>query len=326
MPHKRNLEHTELTFKYMRLDGEVETLIDFLLRRFRYLDENGWRKNIEEKLILVDGKIGTANLKLNNNQNIIYLRPDSLEPKIDPYFDVIFEDDTLIGINKSGNLPTSPSGKYFKNTLSNLIKKKFGWETIYTLHRLDRETSGVIIFAKKKIIAQKMASLFQKQQIKKIYSAILSKHLPNDTNKRLSEAYISLPIGRDRNSRIRIKQSVDLNGKPSQTYFKEIEKIGKYSIVEVRPFTGRTHQIRVHAAHIGCSILGDKLYGLPNDGFINWLNEGDDFLRAQQFPLHRQLLHASEIRFPHPITDKETIICAKENTFMKELSLNNSIE
>jgi len=306
----------------MRVDGKVETLIEFLLRRFRYLDEHGWRENIKEKLIWIDGKVGTAKLKLYNNQEIIYLRPDYLEPKVDSNFEVIFEDDSLIGLNKSGNLPTSPSGKYFKNTLSGLIKKNFGWDKIYTIHRLDRETSGVIIFAKRKIIAQKMASIFQKKQIQKIYSAILSNHLPNDSNKSLSDAYISLPIGRDRNSNIRIKQSVNLKGKPSQTYFKEIKKIGNYSIAEVRPFTGRTHQIRVHAAHIGCSILGDKLYGLPNDGFINWLNKGDDFLRTQNFPLHRQLLHALEIKFPHPITNKETIIRAEENTFLKELNHN----
>ena len=96
-----------------------------------------------------------------------------------------------------------------------LIIKYIGWKTIYTIHRLDRETSGVIIFAKKQMIAQKMASLFQNKQIKKIYSAIISKHLPNDSNNRLSEAYISLPIGRDINSRIRIKQGVSIKGKPS---------------------------------------------------------------------------------------------------------------
>tara|TARA_Y100001970_G_scaffold258189_1_gene337786 strand:+ start:1082 stop:2053 length:972 start_codon:yes stop_codon:yes gene_type:complete len=317
---KIDSDHTKLIFDYMRINGKVETLLEFLLRRFRYLDENEWKKNIHKKRLWVNDKLGYANLKLYNNQKIIYLRPDFLEPKVDKNFEVIFEDDSLIGINKSGNLPTSPSGKYFKNTLSNLVKEKFGWEKIYTLHRLDRETSGAIMFAKNVKIAQKMASHFQNRRIKKIYSAILSKHLPNKSKKTFSEAYISLPIGRDIKSKIRIKQSVNYNGKPSQTYFKEIEKIKNYSIVEIRPFTGRTHQIRVHAAFIGCSILGDKLYGLPKDGFINWLNEGDNYLRSKNFPLHRQLLHSLEIRFPHPMTNKDTIIRARENNFMKALN------
>jgi len=305
----------------MRVEGKVETLLDFLLRRFRYLNCEEWLDNIKAKRIWVDGELGSANLKLKNHQRIVYFRPDYLEPQVDPSFDVIFEDEYLIGLNKSGNLPTSPSGKYFKNTLLNLIKERFGWEKLYTLHRLDRETSGVIIFAKRQKVAKTMSKHFREKRIKKIYSAVLSHHLPQDSNKKFSEAYISLPIGQDLNSKIRIKQSVNFLGKPCQTHFKEIKKFGNLSLVEIRPLTGRTHQIRVHAAHIGCAILGDKLYGLPNDGFINWLKEGDDYLRTQNFPLHRQLLHALEISFPHPITNKETIIRTEKDSLLNELNL-----
>ena len=313
-------EHTELTFHYMRVDGQVETLLDFLLRRFRYLDDQEWRKNIKARRLWVDGNLGRANLKLRSSQKIVYLRPDYLEPEVDPHFEIIFEDDALIALSKSGNLPTSPSGKYFKNTLVSLIKAKFDWKKLYTLHRLDRETSGVIVFAKRHEIAQTMAAHFRKKRIHKVYSAILSRHLPNNTEQEVPEAYISLPIGHDIKSEIRIKQSVNSQGKPSQTHFREIEKIGDFSLVEARPLTGRTHQIRVHAAHLGCAIVGDKLYGLQNDGFINWLNEGDAYLRAQNFPLHRQLLHALEIRFPHPVTSEETVIRAEDKNLLTELN------
>ena len=313
-------EHTELTFHYMRVGGQVETLLDFLLRRFRYLDDKEWSKNIKAQRLWVDGKLGRANLKLRSSQKIVYLRPDYLEPEVDRHFEIIFEDNALIALSKSGNLPTSPSGKYFKNTLVSLIKAQFGWKKLYTLHRLDRETSGVIVFAKKHEIAQTMAEHFRKKRIHKIYSAILNRHLPNNSEHENTEAYISLPIGQDVKSEIRIKQSVNFQGKPCQTHFREIEIMGDYSLVEVRPLTGRTHQIRVHAAHMGCAIVGDKLYGLPNDGFINWLSEGDDYLRAHNFPLHRQLLHALEIRFPHPVTNEETVIRAEENNLLTELN------
>jgi len=312
-------DHTELTFHYMRLDGQVETLLDFLLRRFRYLDDQEWRENIKAQRLWVDGKPGRANLKLHSNQKIVYLRPDYLEPEVDPHFEIIFEDDALIALSKSGNLPTSPSGKYFKNTLISLLKAQFDWKKLYTLHRLDRETSGVIIFAKRHEIAQTMAAHFRNKRINKIYSAVLSNHLPDNSEQEVAEVYISLPIGQDLNSDIRIKQSVNPQGKTCQTHFREIKKFGDYSLVEVRTFTGRTHQIRVHAAHLGCSIVGDKLYGLPNDGFISWLSEGDDYLRAQNFPLHRQLLHALEIRFPHPVTSEEIIIRADDRNLISEL-------
>ena len=313
-------DHTELTFHYMRLEGQVETLLDFLLRRFRYLDDQEWRKNIKAQRLWVDGKLGRANLKLRSNQKIVYLRPDYLEPEVDPHFEIIFEDDALIALSKSGNIPTSPSGKYFKNTLVSLIKSQFGWKKLYTLHRLDRETSGVIVFAKRHEIAQTMAAHFRNKRINKIYSAVLSNHLPYNAEQEVAEVFISLPIGQDIKSDIRIKQSVDPHGKTCQTYFREIKKMGDYSLVEVRTYTGRTHQIRVHAAHLGCAIVGDKLYGLPNDGFINWLSEGDDYLSAQNFPLHRQLLHALEIRFPHPVTTEELVIRAEDKNLISELN------
>ncbi len=93
-------DHTELTFHYMRLEGQVETLLDFLLRRFRYLDDQEWRKNIKAQRLWVDGKPGRANLKLRSNQKIVYIRPDYLEPEVDPHFEIIFEDDSLIALSK----------------------------------------------------------------------------------------------------------------------------------------------------------------------------------------------------------------------------------
>ncbi|MDC0188178.1 RluA family pseudouridine synthase [bacterium] len=320
MSIKMTSGHTELSFQYMRLGGQVETLLQFLLRRFRYLDDQQWKENIDAKRVWVDGKLGKANLKLHDNQKIIYFRPDFLEPEVDTQFEIIYEDNSLIALCKSGNLPTSPSGKYYKNTLVNLVKSRFGMKKLYTIHRLDRETSGVIIFAKRHEIAQNMAALFRKKRIHKKYSAILNGHLPKCSGKAIPEAFIYLPIGKDAKSKIRIKQGVSSLGKPCQTYFSEKEKIGNLSFVEVRPITGRTHQIRVHAAHIGCAVLGDKLYGLPDDGFIRWLSEGDDYLLKKNLPLHRQLLHASEIRFEHPVKKNETVIRASDEILLKELN------
>ncbi|GIT04376.1 MAG: hypothetical protein CM1200mP28_16350 [Deltaproteobacteria bacterium] len=82
----------------MRLGGQVETLLQFLLRRFRYLDDQQWKENIDAKRILGDGKLGKANFKLHDNQKIIYFRPDFLEPEVDPQFDIIYEDDSLIAL------------------------------------------------------------------------------------------------------------------------------------------------------------------------------------------------------------------------------------
>ena len=83
----------------MRLEGQVETLLEFLLRRFRYLDDQEWRNNIKAQRVWVDGILGHSNLKLRSNQKIVYLRPDYLEPEVDPHFEFFFVDDAFIAIN-----------------------------------------------------------------------------------------------------------------------------------------------------------------------------------------------------------------------------------
>ncbi|MBF0279380.1 MAG: RluA family pseudouridine synthase [SAR324 cluster bacterium] len=313
MGSKTVAKHTELSFQYMQVNQRPETLLGFLLRKFRYHNREEWLDHIYDGRLSVNKKEGDPNQLLKNGQIITYLRPDYLEPPVDPFFEVIYEDDDLIAVNKSGNLPTSPSGKYFKNTLVHVIKDAFGWEDLFTLHRLDRETSGVLLFAKKKESAQKMAAQFREHQVEKQYLAILSRALP------FKKIFVSAPIGRDPLSLVRIKQGVIPTGKPSQTCFEELNKFGNYSKVEVKPLTGRTHQIRVHAAYLGCAIVGDKLYGLENDGFVEWLEKGDHYLREQDFPTHRQLLHASQLCFTHPSTQKKMRIEASDKILMKHL-------
>jgi len=312
-PSEKN--HSKLNFQYMRVDQQSETLLGFLLRKFRYHDRDTWLNHIEAGRLQVNHKTGDPNHLLKNGQMVTYYRPDYLEPEVDPFFEVIYEDDFIIAVNKSGDLPTSPSGKYFKNTLVNIIKKSFAWENLYTLHRLDRETSGVILFAKQKEMAKLMSDQFRTHQIKKKYLAILSQHLPYD------HIDISMPIGRNPDSIIRIKQGIIPTGKPSQTRFISQEKLGQYDKVEVIPLTGRTHQIRVHCDYLGCPILGDKLYGLPDDAFVQWIEKGNTFLIENNFPTHRQLLHASHISFTHPVTQKYLTIQAPDKLLTQHLQL-----
>ena len=305
--------HSKLAFRYMRILGKKESLIDFLTRRFKYLSKQNWINNINNNKLLVDGDNCIPDQILKNNQTIIYLRHDSLEPKVNTKFNIIYEDEFIISVNKPSNLPTSPSGKYYKNTLVNLLKT-YNFRFLYTLHRLDRETSGVTIFAKDKITARKMSTLFREQKIKKKYIAILEKELP------ANEILVSMPIGKDPSSEIRIKQAVIPNGRFCKTHFKQINKINDFFVVEVVPFTGRTHQIRVHSKFFDCPIVGDKLYGLSDEKFIKWLNHGEKFLRNINFFYKRQLLHALEISFEHPITGKKILIIADESNMLSELN------
>lgn len=311
MPIKDGDNFTELTFRYNRVEKKVETLMDFLLRKFRYHDEEEWTEHIMSDRVLVDGRKVIPSQILQNNQTISYLRPDYLEPPVDRTFEVLYEDEDLIAVCKSGNLPTSPSGKYFKNTLVHLINESFDLEKIYTLHRLDRETSGVVLFAKHQQVAQIIAEQFRQKMVRKKYTGILQ------NCKNVSHFSVSMPIGPIPNCPIRIKQGLIKNGKPSKTHFYLKEKIGTAGKYEIVPLNGRTHQIRVHASYVGCPIVGDKLYALESDMYLKWLDYGDGCLEEINFPKHRHLLHASEIRFIHPKSQKELVIHADDQLLIK---------
>lgn len=310
MGSKAAKQHTELTFQYMQVNQKAETLLGFLLRKFRYHNREEWLAHIDAGRLLVSQRLGDPAQLLKNGQIISYLRPDYLEPAVDASFEIVFEDEWLLAVNKSGDLPTSPSGKYFKNTLVHILKVALKLEDLYTLHRLDRETSGVILFAKQKSIAQQMAAQFREHQVQKTYTAILSHPLP------FQEVVVSAPLGRDPQSAIRIKQGVLPSGKPSRTQFQQLGRVGTYAKVRVIPWTGRTHQIRTHAAYLGCPIVGDKLYGLKNDGFLKWLQEGEAYLHQENFPTHRQLLHASQLACHHPVTRQKLLIEASDEALM----------
>ncbi len=289
----------------MSVNGNEETLLQFLVRRFRYHDDRVWQDHISHERLWVNGQLGHAHQILKNGQKVTYLRPDYLEPDVDRRFEVVYEDDVLVAVNKSGNLPTSPSGKYFKNTLAQILAKEMNWDKVYTLHRLDRETSGLLLFAKNKEVAQLMAEKIRKRELEKEYIAIVHAQKPLEDS-----FFVSVPIGRSKNSDIRIKQAVIPDGKPSQTFFEKVAQTVNYAQLKVKPLTGRTHQIRVHCAYLNLPILGDKLYSLPEKDFICWINQGDDYLMQKQIPHCRQMLHASQLTFQHPITQKKLTLHA----------------
>lgn len=147
------------------------------------------------------------------------------------------------------------------------------------VHRLDRNTSGLIVLAKSKAAKEYMQKQFQDRKIHKTYLALVIGHLDQD------EAIIKVPLGRSKTHPL--KRIADPDGKDAITAYKVIDRIGNYDLVEAKPSTGRTHQLRAHFAHLGHPIVGDKLYGA--DSFLN---------------LGRYFLHAAQLEFVSPNNTK----------------------
>ena len=206
---------------------------------------------------------------------------------------IIYEDEWLIAVNKPSGLLSVP-GRYHHNqdsVVSRLINLLADGENITAVHRLDMDTSGILLLAKNQEIYRLLSLQFEKRQVEKVYEAILSGNLI------ANEGMIKLPLwGNPEN---RPYQQVNYqHGKPCITKFKVLQRQGNYTRVEFIPLTGRSHQLRVHAADVeglGLPILGDNLYGCT--------------IKASR--LH---LHAKELSFEHPQLGKK--VCLKvESSF-----------
>lgn len=213
--------------------------------------------------------------------------------------DILYEDDCLLIVNKPANMATHPSMLHFDNTLSNHVKHYYIEKGINTLirpvNRLDKDTSGIVIFAKNQYTQECLIRQMKTSEFKKSYICIIEGKISTNNGT------ISLPIAREKESII--KRCVSENGQIAITEY-SLEKTFVidnmfYSVVNVNLKTGRTHQIRVHFSHIGYPLIGDTLYG--NTSHL----------------INRQALHCNKIEFIHPITHKYISINCKLPDDMK---------
>lgn len=295
---------------------QVRRIDQFLVDRIPWLSRSGIQRLIEEDLITVNGKPTKASYKIKAGDAVKMVAPpepvNDLVPEPIP-LDIIHEDEHFLALNKQAGLMVHPARGRWTGTLVNgLVYYGQKWSTINgdwrpgILHRLDRNTTGIMLVAKSDEAHWRIARQFENRTIQKTYLGVVH-GVPE-----LLADVLDMPIGRDRYVRERQAiRKIENGGKAAVTMY-QVERVfelasgERFSLVRMKPKTGRTHQLRVHMAAIGLPMVGDTMYG----GRV--FESGD-------FRFERQALHAREITFTHPGTLETMTLQAPLPADMKEL-------
>lgn len=264
----------------------------FVISVIKDLSRMNAKRLIEDGNVQVNSKNSKVSYKVQNGDIIEIHIPEAKQLDLKAQeipIEVVYEDSDIIVVNKPKGLVVHPANGNWDGTLVNAIMaickdslSGIGGEVRPGIvHRLDKDTSGLLIIAKNDKAHINMSNEIKNREVKKVYIALVRGIVAEN------EATINMPIGRS--NKDRKKMAVVKNGKEAITHFKVIKRFDKYTLLEVKIDTGRTHQIRVHLSEIGHPVVGDEIYS-------NGKNE---------FGVHGQLLHAKSLDFKHPITGKD---------------------
>lgn len=288
------------------VDENNVRLDTYIAKKYSEISRTMIQKLIESKEILVNGESKKISYKLQIGDIIEINIPEAKEINLKAQnipIEVVYEDEDIIVVNKPKGLVVHPANGNPDGTLVNAIMaickdslSGIGGEIRPGIvHRLDKDTSGLLIIAKNDKAHINMSEQIKNRQVKKIYIALVRGKVSEN------EATINMPIGRS--NKDRKKMAVRKDGKEAITHFKVLKRYEKYTLLEVKIDTGRTHQIRVHMAEIGHPVVGDMVYS-------NGKNE---------FGVEGQMLHAKSLDFKHPITGKEMYLEAELPEYFKQV-------
>ena len=295
--------------KYFSYDITVERSISELIElRFKYIFQRtklSLDDFVAERLELSGNRVSADTIAYPGDV-ITYKHLKSDEKQVEFKYVPLYEDDYIIAIDKPDFMPVIPRMSHHFNSVVVKLKEYLQNEELTPLHRLDIETTGVLIFAKKYEYTSAFHALFRNKEIKKRYEALTYGHFP----KNVSE--INGCIEKDLDSKIyskfKLNQQKESN---STTSILHVEHYGSYSKLDLFPVTGKTNQLRIHLAALNHPIIGDKKYYFTEDVYLKWLNDGTESI--EQTILKSQALHAKHMSFIHPFTKKVCNINSKSN-------------
>lgn len=280
------------------------SLLSLLTKRFSYHTEEEWKREIAVQHLLLNDLPCCVDTLLQEGDCLTYFPPLREEPPVDLRFHILYENDAFLVIDKSGNLPCHPAGRYFSHTLWAALRER-GIEKPEFVNRLDRETSGIVLVSKSSVIANQLRSQFRNQLVEKEYTVFVEGAFPQTftANGWLSRDFDSLVRKKRKFTAGKLQfPPADLGAEWAETSFTLRSIRGGISRLSVQLRTGRTHQIRATLSSLGFPVVGDKLYGIDDRLFLRFCEGTLTFKDRQDLRISRQALHASRLVFDDPVT------------------------
>lgn len=292
--------------KFIITDLDVNKRLDvFLTEKIEGKSRSYIQEVIDKEAVKVNNKIKKSNYKLKLQDEVLVEVPESVELEVEAEnipINIIYEDKDVIVINKPQEMVVHPAPGNYSGTLVNALlyhcKDLSGINGVIRpgiVHRIDKDTSGILVIAKNDNAHNKLSEQLKEHTMTRTYLALV------EGNIKVDEGTVNAPIGRHPIDRI--KMAIVKDGREAVTHFRVLERFGDYTLVQCNLETGRTHQIRVHMAHIGHPLVGDAVYGY----------------KKQKFNLKGQVLHAKVLGFIHPTTGEYIEFDSEIPTYFKEL-------
>ena len=271
------------------------TLLDYISKRFNYLGIDEWRMRIEENRHSRKGVVLSADDPVFFLDEIVYDMPDVEEEPANLNYKILMQTKDFLAVNKPANLMVHRCKTNFRHNLIYQLREthKPRFKTANTINRLDKDTSGIVMVSLNKKALNEIALQFSERTIKKTYYAVVVGE-PNPPCGIITAQLgkIEEPTSQDlRRGRFIVVDGT--NAKESETYYETVKTENGHSLVRLFPKTGRTHQLRVHLAHIQTPILGDLAYGLEKEAYLEYCGQKN----IVPIPAQRQLLHCAETEF-----------------------------
>lgn len=234
------------------------TVVGYFTDRFPYLSREEWTDRILDGRITVNGVCVAPDSLLKEHDYIVTRMGVREEPPADRTLDVVYEDDAIRVFNKGAPLAVHPSGRYFKNSLTEILKEVYPKETPRPVQRLDALTTGLIVFAKTKEAAAHLMGEFEQNRVDKEYLALVE-GVPSQKS-----FVVDAPVGKSKGAARAVGYQTR-NPKEAVTRFEELSSLNGRTLLKAFPRSGRTNQIRVHLASVGLPVVNDPVYGQRTD-------------------------------------------------------------